>query len=254
MTREVLIRADDLGFSEGINYGIEKSVRQGIIKTIGIMTNMPATQHGYDLVKDLDLCFGLHTNICVGKPLCDPKLVPSICDENGNLKSSKTYRQAFKEGYDFVNLDEVILEIEAQYQRFVELTGDKPHYFEGHAVMSMNFFKGMEIVAKRHDCDFLPVSFNGPTTFRNSTLYTVLESQNPGYDPMESFKKAALKDYGENGYCMFVCHPGYLDAFILSVSSLTIPRTLEVEMTCADEIKAFIKENDIQIITYDDLK
>ncbi|MCF0106174.1 MAG: ChbG/HpnK family deacetylase, partial [Holdemanella sp.] len=148
MTREVLIRADDLGFSEGINYGIEKSVRQGIIKTIGIMTNMPATQHGYDLVKDLDLCFGLHTNICVGKPLCDPKLVPSICDENGNLKSSKTYRQAFKEGYDFVNLDEVILEIEAQYQRFVELTGDKPHYFEGHAVMSMNFFKGMEIVAK----------------------------------------------------------------------------------------------------------
>ena len=29
---------------------------------------------------------------------------------------------------------------------------------------------------------------------------------------------------------MMVLHPGYLDAFILNTSSLTIPRTQEVEM------------------------
>ena len=251
--KKILVRADDLGFSEGINYGIEKSVKEGIIRSVGIMVNMPATQHGWDLLKDTGACFGLHTNICVGKPLVDPALVPSICDENGNLKSSKMYRAAAKEGIDYVVLDEVILEVEAQYQKFVELTGMKPHYFEGHAVTSDNFFKAMRIVAERHGCEFLDVGFFGPVKFRNTMLYTSLESGRPGYDPFDSLKRAAEKDYGEDGCLMFVCHPGYLDAYILKVSSLTIPRALEVEMACAQETKDWLKENDIEVITYDDL-
>lgn len=248
--KKILVRADDLGFSEGINYGIEKTVKEGIIKSVGVMVNMEATEHGLNLLKGCDVCLGLHTNICVGKPLVDPKLIPSICDENGNLKSSKVYRSATQ---DFVVLDEVILEIEAQYQRFVELTGQKPHYFEGHAVMSDNFFKGMEIVAARHNCDYLPVNFNGPTKFRNTLLYTAMDSMKPNYQPFESLKRGALKEYPENGICMFVCHPGYLDAYILSVSSLLEPRTLEVEMACSQETKTWLKENDIEIVTYDDL-
>lgn len=77
------MRADDLGFSEGINYGIEKSIKEGIIRSAGVMVNMPATQHGLDLLKDADVCFGLHTNICVGRPLTDPKRIPSLVDEAG---------------------------------------------------------------------------------------------------------------------------------------------------------------------------
>lgn len=248
--KKILIRADDLGFSEGINYGIEKSVKQGIIKSVGVMVNMPATIHGLNLLKGENVCLGLHTNICVGKPLTNPKLIPSICDENGNFKSSKIYRST-KE--DFVSLEEVILEIEAQYQRFVELVGEKPHYFEGHAVMSDNFFKGLEIVAKRHNCHYLPVSFTEPIKFKNTTLHISMDSMKPNYDPFESLKKATNEEYGENEMCMFVCHPGYLDAYILSVSSLLIPRTLEVEMASSHETKKWLKEHDIQVVTYDDL-
>ncbi len=248
--KKILIRADDLGFSEGINYGIEKSVKQGIIKSVGVMVNMPATIHGLNLLKGENVCLGLHTNICVGKPLTNPKLIPSICDENGNFKSSKIYRSK-KE--DFVSLEEVILEIEAQYQRFVELVGEKPHYFEGHAVMSDNFFKGLEIVAKRHNCHYLPVSFTEPIKFKNTTLHISMDSMKPNYDPFESLKKATNEEYGENEMCMFVCHPGYLDAYILNVSSLLIPRTLEVEMASSHETKKWLKENDIQVVTYDDL-
>lgn len=249
--KKILVRADDLGFSEGINYGIEKSVKQGIIKSVGIMMNMDATEHGIQLLKDTGACFGLHTNICVGKPLTDPKLIPSIVDENGYFKSSKQYRSA-KE--DFVVLDEVILEVEAQYLKFVELMGEKPHYFEGHAVMSDNFFKAMEMVAKKYDCDYLPVSFNGPVKFRNTMLYTSMDSMKPNYNPFESLKRDALKDYGDNGICMFVCHPGYLDAYIMSVSSLLQPRVLEVEMTCSEETRKWLEDNHIEVITYDDLK
>ena len=97
------------------------------------------------------------------------------------------------------------------------------------------------------------MNFNGPTKFRNSYLYNAMDSMNPDYDPFESLKKYALKDYGENGYLMFVCHPGYLDQPILDISSMTLPRPKEVAMCIAQETKNWLVENDIQVITYDDL-
>ena len=251
--KKIIVRADDLGFTEGINYGIDKACRDGIIRSVGVMTNMSATRHGYELVKDLDLCLGLHTNICAGKPICDSKDVPSLCDDNGYFKKSRVYREAAKKGEDFVVLDEVIKEVEAQYEAFVELTGDKPHYFEGHAVASENFFKGMQIVAAHHGCDYLGVSFGGSVKFRNTNLHVSMDSMGPRYVPFESLKRAAMEDYDDGGVLMFVCHPGYLDQEILDVSSLTIPRPAEVAMCIAPETRQWLKDNDIEVITYDDI-
>ncbi|MDO4467088.1 MAG: ChbG/HpnK family deacetylase [Bacillota bacterium] len=251
--KKIIVRADDLGFSEGVNYGIEKACRDGIIRSVGIMPNMPATEHGWNLVKDLPLCFGQHTNICVGKPLTDPKLIPSICDENGNLKSSKVYRQAMKNGIDIVNLDEVVIEIEAQYQAFKKITGREPSYFEGHAVASPNFNEGLRIVAERHGLNLLPVCFDGPTMFKNTKMISPFDFCLPGYNPIEVLKREAIKERKEDECLMMVCHPGYLDQYILDVSSLTLPRPLEVQMAISQEVKDFLKENDIEVITYDDI-
>lgn len=251
--KRILVRADDLGFSEAVNYGIAKSVREGIIRSVGVMVNMPAARHGLDLLKGVPVCYGQHTNICAGRPLTDPALIPSLCQPDGEFKPSREYRAAYKAGRDFVVPDEAILEIEAQYQRFLELVGEKPHYFECHAVASDNFFKGLETVAARHGLDYLPVSFFGPAKFRNTLLYTSMDSMKPGYDPFACLQRDALKDYGPDGCCMFVCHPGYLDDYILTHSSLTIPRTQEVAMACDPATKQWLADNDIQVITYDDL-
>lgn len=48
---KILIRADDLGYSEAVNYGIEKSVKDGLIASVGVMTNMPPSKHGVNLLK-----------------------------------------------------------------------------------------------------------------------------------------------------------------------------------------------------------
>ena len=249
--RKVIIRADDLGYSEAINYGIAKTVKEGLIKSVGFMTNMPYSKQGWDLIRDYPICLGQHTNICVGKPLTDPKLIPSICGENGMFKSSKEYRRT-KE--DFVVLDEVILEIEAQYQRFKEITGREPDYFEGHAVASDNFFKGLEIVAKRHGLDYLGFALAGPITFRNTNLKVSMKSMEENYNPWEALKKFSLNDYKDDECGMFVCHPGWLDDFILNNSSLTINRTKEVAMLCDLDIRKWLVDNDVELVTYNDLK
>lgn len=248
--KRLLIRADDLGFSEGVNYGIQKAVRDGIIRSVGIMPNMPAALHGVILLKGTKVCYGQHTNICIGRPLTDPEKIPSLVQANGEFKSSKVYRSAKK---DFVVLDEVILEIEAQYRRFKELTGEEPHYFEGHAVASANFFKGLQIVAKRHGLKYLGFSLGPePIHFSHSRLYMTMESMNPEYNPYESLKKCidhAHKDDIE----MFVCHPGYLDEYILEKSSLTRPRPAEAAMASDPAVKQWLKDQHVQLVTYDDL-
>jgi len=246
----LLLRADDLGYSEAINYGIAKSVIDGIVKNVGVMVNMPATEHGLALLKDVDVCYGCHTNICVGKPLTDPALIPSITNPDGTFRSSKDYRSAAD---DFVVLEEVMIEIEAQYQRFVELTGRQPQYFEGHAVASPNFMKGLELIAAEHGLKYSGISFDEkPIVVNGKKVYISMDSMGPDYDPFESLKKLTEHPHVD-GIDMMVLHPGYLDAFILNTSSLTIPRTQEVEMAISAETKAWLAGHDVRLLTYDDL-
>lgn len=249
--RQILIRADDLGFSEGVNYGIAKAMIDGVIQSVGLMSNMPAAEHGVQQLKGYDFCLGQHTNICAGTPLTDPERIPSLVDKTGRFKSSKVYRSAEK---DFVVLEEAILEVEAQYQRFVELTGQQPQHFGSHAVKSDNFFRAIEIVAERHGLPHLGSALaGGPILFRHTKLYPVLDSMKPDYDPFESLKAAAMHDYGKDGCGMFICHPGYLDEEILQNSSLTRPRPMEVAMSIDPATRAWIEENQIKLVTFNDL-
>ena len=249
--KKLLIRADDLGYSEAVNLGIEKACRDGIVKSVGIMPNMPSVEQGYQLIKDLNLCLGLHTNICVGKPLTDPKQIPSLVQENGEFHPSKIYREAQN---DIINLEEVILEIEAQYQKFIEITGIKPHYFEGHAIASEHFNMGLEIVAKKHNCPYLPSpKGNNPVRFKNSLVYFAMDSMSKDYDPFAFLKEVSIRSHNDGGIDMFVAHPGYLDSYLMDHSSLTVPRVREVEMLCDPTTKQWLKEHDVEIITYDDL-
>lgn len=257
--KHLLIRADDLGLSEGVNYGIEKAVCGGIIRTVGVMTNMPAAKHGLDLLKNVPVCFGQHTNICTGRPLTDPALIPSITDKDGNFKSSKEYRSATE---DFVVLDEVILEIEAQYQMFKKLVGEEPSYFEGHAVASANFFKGLEIVAKEHNLPYFAMSMKGePVKFRNSLVYAYMPKDFAAYeeDPFTGLQDLAAnahesKNGGEMVCDLMVCHPGYIDDDLLRLSSMTIPRVKEAAMASSERTKKWLKEQDITLVTYNDLR
>lgn len=254
-SKKVLFRADDLGYSEAVNYGIEKAVKEGLIQSVGVMINMPAALHGVELLKKEPIAFSQHTNICVGKPLTDPEKIPSLVDADGNFKSSKIYREA-KE--DFVVLSEVRLEIEAQYQRFLELFGRKPDYFEGHAVTSANYFKAMEQFAAEHGLKYsgLPQG-QGPNSLTENAfidvngtkVYLYMESMQADYDPYRTLEKL-LANLHDDGVDMMIFHPGYLDDYILKNSSLLIPRTAEVAFLTDPAVKARLEQLKIELISY----
>ena len=251
--KRLIIRADDLGYSEAVNYGIEKSIRDGLVRSAGLMTNMEAAAHGVALVKDTGVCLGQHTNICVGRPLTDPALIPSLCQPNGEFKVSRTYRDAAKRGEDFVVLEEVVLEIEAQYRRFIQLTGKQPGYFEGHAVASGNYFKGLEIVAQRYGLNYFKIVPGGVCSFCGIDVHVCVAEDFNCYDPMDILKKTLAQEHSDEAVDAFILHPGYLDDYILTHSTLTIPRTKDVKMICAPETKAWLDAQPVRLITYEDL-
>ena len=249
--KKMIIRADDLGYSEGVNYGIAKACIDELVSSVGVMVNLEPVQHGLDLLAGHDVCLGMHTNISVGKPVSDAVLIPSLVQANGAFKTSDIYRSATE---DFVVLEEVMLEIEAQYNKFIELVGYPPKYVDIHAVGSKNFFIGLKIVTDKLGAGYLDIKFDGsPMTYKGTNVYMTMEFMDPNYNPFETLKKAALHERSAEGVEMLVFHPGYLDAYILENSSLTTPRPMEVQMLCASETKAWLKEHAIEIIAFDDL-
>lgn len=251
---QLILRADDVGYSEAVNYGIAKTVKEGLIGSVGLMPNMPSAAHGLALLEGTGVCIGQHTNICIGRPCADPARIPSLLDENGFLKSSSTYREAWKKGECFTVLEEMVLEIEAQYQRFVQLTGRQPQYFEGHAVLSKHLMQGLEIVAQRHGLKYNNMYPGDETgTFGGKPVAACpMRSMEPDYDPVQSLKDAVLHARTDMPN-VFVCHPGYLDAYLLRSSSLTVNRTKEVEMLCDPAMRSWLEEHDVQLLRYSDL-
>ncbi|MCD7893056.1 MAG: ChbG/HpnK family deacetylase [Erysipelotrichaceae bacterium] len=249
---KLIMRADDLGFSEGVNYGILKAVRDGIISSVGMMPNMEYASHGYELIKNFDIALGQHTNICAGKPLTDPKLIPSLVQENGEFCTSKEIR-ARKQ--DSINIKECEIEIEAQLQRFIEITGKKPDYFECHAVFSQNFFIALENVAHKHQLFFSNPILDKNWEKENGIFglgFAKLDDKGL-YDPKQ-YLQEHLEDIKNNPCSVVVFHPGYLDQYILTHSSYTFIRAMECDFLCSQWLKEWINDNHIEIVDFRNYK
>ena len=43
--KQLLIRADDIGYSYAVNVGIARTVHEGLVRSVGVMPNMPEARH-----------------------------------------------------------------------------------------------------------------------------------------------------------------------------------------------------------------
>ena len=201
--KRIILRSDDLGYSEAVNYGMAKACDNGLPMSIGIMTNMEAAAHGCSLIQNKDYCLGIHTNITVGNPVSDPGEIPSLVNKDGSFHSSKEYRSA---SADIADVKDVETEAEAQYRKFVELTGREPDYFDIHAVASMAFMQGVNNVAQRHGipCSLLPV---GTDTMYVADTETAIQINGSGdqsvFEIIDEFMGSECETM------ILVFHPGY---------------------------------------------
>ena len=63
---KMLVRADDLGYSEAFNYGLARAVKSGFLRCVGVMPNMEWAEHGVRLLDGTDVIFTVHANLPSG--------------------------------------------------------------------------------------------------------------------------------------------------------------------------------------------
>lgn len=257
--KQLLIRADDIGYSYAVNLGIARSVNEGVVRSAGLMPNMPEAARGWEWVREANIAIGQHTNLCLGIPCADPALIPSLVDGDGRLRSSREYRSAWAEGREFAAYDELVIEVEAQLERFRAITGKDPDYFEAHAVQSRNLFRAIHDVAQAHGFREQPMPENFDFGKRMVVGTTECRMAGPdmvssrGYDPWSSLK-GIVDDMADGETVVCVFHPGYLDAFILDNSSLTTNRTRNVDMLIDPAMRAWLEARpNLRLVDYRDL-
>lgn len=268
--KKLLVQGDDFGFTKAVTLGIVDAIDNGVLRNTGLFTNMPSTKLAVSYMKDRPhVCFGIDFNIVSGKPVADPKEIPHLVDENGEFIRSgvrvKDERYKSEEGRRAMfPYDEVYKELRAQYDRFVELTGEKPGYLHGHSLQHEHYLEAIMAIS---DETGVPYSKDIQSKYGFANLFQVKRDKVASsattkkiFDPMEQLNKDPFKNIIENEdyllsheYIAVGGHPGYVDNELLSLTTLSLERVKDHAMMTSKEMKKWIEDNDIELITYYDL-
>ncbi len=113
----IITNADDFGLSDNINTGIARCMREGIVKSASLLVNAKGTLHAVELARNqpqIDL--GIHLCLVQGKPLSNPKDIPSLIGNNGYFLKNH-FDFLIKLWLNKINLQEVESECRLQIQK-----------------------------------------------------------------------------------------------------------------------------------------
>ncbi len=122
----LIVNADDLGRTPGINAGIFEAHDRGLVTSATLMVNFPAVEAAARGAAERPaLGIGLHVELTGGVPSLPPETVPSLVDADGRLPR-------WPAGLDGVDPGEVLAEVRSQLARFRRLTGRSPTHLDSH--------------------------------------------------------------------------------------------------------------------------
>jgi hopanoid biosynthesis associated protein HpnK len=144
--KRLIVNADDFGFTRGVNAGIVRAYRTGIVTSTTIMANGEAFQNAVELARESPgLGVGCHLTIVGGQPVSDRSGLPSLVDNDGNLPATLT-KLMIKLARGSVSTDEIANEFRAQLERVVG-AGIQPTHLDTHK-HSHTHAKVMEALAR----------------------------------------------------------------------------------------------------------
>ena len=238
--KKLIINADDFGYCKGVNYGIVEAHSDGILTSTTMMANMPGFDQAVDLHKQYPgLGIGVHLVLTTGRPLL--KSLKTIVDADGNFRNQAYYKGSF-----IIDQQEIHDEWKAQIEKILA-AGIQPTHVDTHHHANL-FGDFNDIYLKLADEYHLPVrnNFENQDPTRKTTdgfIYT-METVLQSAQSLETLFET--KDSVE-----IMCHPAFLDKFLLTSSSYTYPRTEELEFLTHPAIKELFNNQDtIELTTF----
>jgi hopanoid biosynthesis associated protein HpnK len=157
--RNLIVNADDLGWTPGVNRGIAEAHRNGIVTSTSLLANGSAFADGVRVAQALpSLGVGVHLNLSDGLPIERPDRVPSLLGPEGEFLGGPQRLLARIVGRR-LSLAEAELEWDAQIRKVREL-GIRITHLDGHKHVHMlpGLFRLAVKLAKRHHIGAIRVS------------------------------------------------------------------------------------------------
>lgn len=286
--RNLIVNADDLGWTEGVNRGIAEAHRNGIVTSASLLANGRAFANGVELAGAMPgLRVGVHLNLSEGEPVAAREQVKSLVNEAGMLAGGPEglLLRLARRG---LVLEEVEREWDAQIRK-VRGAGIQPTHLDGHKHVHMlpRLFEIVLRLAKRHGIGAVRVALESSNlraalaTGREHRASVVIKQgvQARGLkllarDAREQADRMgiATADYfcgiaqtGEmtregvarllrslpEGTTELMCHPGFVDAELgKSATRLQASRQMEVEILTDTGIRNLVASQGIRLIDY----
>ena len=157
--KNLIVNADDLGWSEGVNRGIAEAHRRGLVTSTSLLANGWAFDSALAVARsNPELGVGVHLNLSNGAPVANPEQVPSLLNSSREFDGGPEtliLRIASRN----LELNEVEREWDAQIRRIRD-AGITPTHLDGHKHVQMlpGLFQIALRLAKKHNIRAIRIS------------------------------------------------------------------------------------------------
>jgi len=282
--RNLVVNADDLGLTVGVNNGIFDAHDRGILTSASVFANAPATTDALRRIRSHpSLGVGVHLTLVDGTPTLSPSSVSSLVDDHGRFRASwKPFIIACLRGR--VALDEVERELTAQIDRIAS-EGIRLTHLDAHKHVHAfpPLFAIVVRLAARFHIPVVRVPYElwsrvwGDDHQRHGARIQRLANAamlpwarldhraaaaegvrvpqfvgriHTGVMSRRSLEES-LRHLGP-GTTELMVHPGYVDDALRQTSTrLLSSRAHEVDLLCAISIRSLIHDADIQLVRHD---
>jgi predicted glycoside hydrolase/deacetylase ChbG (UPF0249 family) len=248
--RRLIVNADDLGRTSGINEGIFRSHEDGIVTSATLMVNYPAAVEAAERLPQYPkLGIGLHVALSGGPSALPPDQIPSLVDENGRFPPKP-------DGLANANSAEILLEVRAQLARFRRLTGRLPTHLDSHHHSHRHpaVARGLIVIAREED---LPVRATSPAIAELLTRESIASTDFfvERFYGSEVTRQSILEilEGIPAGITEVMCHPAVIDEELQAGSSYVAEREEELALLTDPEIRACVDHQGLELIHFGDL-
>lgn len=287
--KELIINADDFGLTHGVNEGIRRAHREGILTSTTLMANGAAFDHAVECAKSCPaLGVGCHLVLVGGHCVAPGKEIPSLADSEGRLPASLPSLVA-RVSSGMVRSKDIEREFRAQIGK-IRAAGIEPTHLDSHkhthahprvmAALS-RVAKEMGIQRVRRPFETLKNSWattrrTGKPLSKQLVAAAAARTAAPRFDALArkfglhtpgnflgvastgQLGSDALRHLVEilpDGQTEIMIHPGVYDAELIATGSrLQKERQLELDALLDPEVKGEIVARQIRLITFRELK
>lgn len=287
--RRLIINADDLGLTEGVNRAIFEGHESGVVTSATLMANGASLQDAVAPLRSsryVKLSVGCHLGLVDGHPVSPPEMIPTLVEGTEFRRSVVKLGMAARAGR--LSAEQIASEATAQF-RMLQAQGIRLSHFDAHKhshmfpeilepALSAAVTCGIRAVRNPFESARpIPLSMllAAPKVLKRYLQVMMLRTLRSRWMKIvkkhglttpdgslgvivtgelnERFLRVLLEQMPE-GTWELVCHPGYDDASLANVRTrLRKSRETEVAVLTSPATRRLIESLGIELISYSDL-